>query len=1532
MIRKFISFFVVLSALFTACPVSADGVAAAVRQSQRPAVAQQKQSRIKVTPAQRAVIEAVQGRQKPRTGLRDNGQKLARLTGAKAKKTQRVNASGSTLQGWCKSNMYDSDGWYELFTDGTQRLLWQYEDANPDPELGSESFPFNVGFLRDGKIYAFSSTLYFYWVMVGHGVFTLDGEIVERHDATDLSPDLSTYVISCAYDATSDLAYVYTLNADGTGYMLQTVDPEAWTYDVVCDNVALEDVCNAFVWCPRDGRLYGITSNSRLVTVDAATGALTTLKKISELPLSTSLHGFVYSPVDKAFFLAHTADYETALYKISDDDSHEVTKMADMPDVAQCPILVSDDPFISDDAPAACSIEDILFDGGSLSGKARVTLPSTTFGGNSLSGTITVRVYVDDEELTSTTGIAGSTIEIALGGMTEGNHTFSFVAETGGNAGPKAARTLYVGYDTPQAPGEVTLTEGRVEWLAVTAGVNGGYIDTENLRYNVYLNDTRINDAPVSGTAFDFTMPDGEYSLYVASVEAVNGGNVSARGYSEPVKYGDAFTLPYTITPTESEGNLVTMIASRYAGYSWTGDYRPYEQCFTCYTGYDKKADEWLILPAVKITDTERLTEVACDVMAEEGWDETTVEALEVAYGRTADPSDMKVVKLFDRMKNRDYERYTAWFAVPESGDYYIAFHAVSEPFQYGIKLKNIAIKPSERPATTPTEPTSLSAKAKPEGELKADVTFVMPATDCAGSRLDSNSPLTATVTTPAEAKTVQGLPGSSQTVTVATVQGLNTITVSVSNSAEGMETATEVFTGIDIPKPISVMSSTTDEDNATISLKWEAPTTGVNGGYVNPADITYSLCLEDSESGSWEIVRDLGRQTSLDYAVTPVPEELTVAQVGILAQNAQGHCGVFRMVSEVVGKPYDLPMHEKFDGWDYAYNPVLLGDENTYTGYWGYSSDPSNFIGATTETGVMMAYPYSDDEPVSTARLILPKFSTVGADNCGIEFSAYCGPDAAPLKVYARSYGMEMTLIGEFCETSFTGWKKCRLMLPTEFVGRKWVEITIDAVFDRADQNAAMDYYKIKTFLDSDMEAVSVSAPAYMLTGTPATVTATVENAGLKAAAAPEVVCEIAKGGKALATLTMDAGESATLADGDRLTYRAEFTPTGDAVGDIDITVRIITADQNAANDMASAEASVSAGNEPVVTDLKADVDDGAVVLTWTEPLMASGRESFENFDSFSWFDRLGDFKCVDGDGLELAYFANFSFPGQAVPKAWQVVGSERMTEIISEAGYEDDTFTAADGDRFLMAMVPLSILVGEETKKADDWLISPEVREGSSFSFKLYNNSGGIEKVEVLCSTEDDDTAHFELMEALDVFHGNWKQYDYTLPAGARRFAIRYTGNTEYSTFICLDDITYDPMTLMSVVGYDIVRNGETIASQAQAPGSYVDKAYPAGSITYNVIPVVKTDETIERGLVSNTVVINPTGIGATSVAAVTVSGERGAIVVSGAEGLDLRVASADGRTVFVGTGGPGITVPVAPGVYVVSVGGTVIKVMVR
>lgn len=1455
--------------LFTSFLMTLIMVSAAFAGAVQPTPVRQGHRGVQLTPEQMKTVLAIHPWLKPKSGLSTMKSRLAGVASVKPShlSPMRINPSGSNIQGWRTVDGYGEspNGWYELGLDGSEKFLWDYHDPDWVDDGWSEEpgFPFNSGFWRNGKVYGFHSEMVLFWLIWGHGKFTLDGEISDYVTyGEDYSvTDFSTYVLSCAYDQDKDIVYAYTLNPDATTYMFRSVNPETWEFTTINSDVKIDNVCVGFCYNPEDKQIYGMTPDSRLVTVNPSTGE-TTMKAKYDLTVTTALEGMIYSPLDKCFVFVYSDGTSNSILYTIDPVTFALEKRADLYQTLQYKILVTPDKLLDPKVPLVPEIVSVSFVEGSHDGTATLKMPTKTFDGSELSGTLTIRTLVDGTLKGETTGHPGATVEIPLNNVAEGTHTFSFTIVSGEFESAEVQKSVYVGFDTPKTPQNLRLETSSLVWDAVTEGVSGGYVDCDALTYNVYLNGEKINESPIAATSYEFDMPEETFRKYVAQVEAVNHGHVSDRGFSNDIKHGNPFPLPFTMTPTFAESELVKTLGSTHMEYfNW--HYTEDEECgyFACYMRpYGDGPNRWLFMPAVSVHTTDKLVEISFDVKCE-GYEENE-QNLTVGLSSDQTPESFVPVRNFEKLKNNVWEKITVW-CYCEAGTTYLTFKSETDDLSYQILVRNIAMKVSDRPSTTPTAVENLTATALPKGELKAKVSFSLPVLDAAGNPL-ADTQLTATVRSAVATETVKGAPGSAHTVEIATVNGFNSISVTADNAVGGIESSVNIFTGLDAPQALSDIRFSNSEDYKSLHLKWDAPTEGANGGYVNPADVTYSLCLYNPETYEWEVSRHLGSVTSFDYTPELNGDGIETIELAIRTSNEAGSCGMVRVINAPVGNPYTLPMAEIFGQREYGPKFSAFPDDS-YVSEWGY---------------IHSAYPYWVSQPTpdgsaaylcsgstgQKARIVLPAFSTEGISAAGLEIPVWCGPQAGEISIYAQTFGIEPELIGSFSNDEVEGWIKHRFHLPAKFMDKKWVYVMIDAVFDGDEQIAGFGQFKIQTFVDKDIAVTSVGVPSFPMIGSPAEISAEIENFGLNNAEEPQLEINVSRGETMLATLPMERvdGEG-ELPELGSATFRTEWTPDAESEGKVKFTVRVIGSDMNSTNDFRTAEAIVGKGNNAVVTDLNAEETESGIILTWTDPTVETGHEGFESMAPFSYGDRIGDFKNVCRDGLETTYIGTFRYPHDNDIKAWQVLSEKEITEIMAESNLENSNILAASGDRFIAVFIPLSYFVGEGLE-SDRWLISPEIKANSMISFMMTAGvEGMVENVQILASSTDDNPDSFVVIEDHKILSAEWRKYEYTLPEDAKYFAIRYCGDSDNSFFVLVDDIEYVPAAESPVLeGFDIYRDGAVIAEATKVRGSWTDPAKPdSKTVSYNIVPVVSRNGVITRGMMSNTAVVSTSAI---------------------------------------------------------------------
>lgn len=232
------------------------------------------------------------------------------------------------------------------------------------------------------------------------------------------------------------------------------------------------------------------------------------------------------------------------------------------------------------------------------------------------------------------------------------------------------------------------------------------------------------------------------------------------------------------------------------------------------------------------------------------------------------------------------------------------------------------------------------------------------------------------------------------------------------------------------------------------------------------------------------------------------------------------------------------------------------------------------------------------------------------------------------------------------------------------------------------------------------------------------------------------------------------------------------------------------------------------------------------------------------------------------------------------------------------------------------------------------NDWLISPELSGNKqTIKFWVRSISGNYpnETYSVMASSKGREVTDFT-----EVAKGeaplDWTEKEAELPEGTKYFAIRCTSNDCY--LMVLDDVTYIPGTglpsELSLVGYNIYRNGEKITQEPVGTTAFTDKIDISNNHLYAVTAVYATGES----RFSNVVALgNLSGVASVESDKVSIKALNSHIIVAQAEGKNITISNAAGAVLFNGKGTePTVSVPAANGIYVVKVGDNVKKIVVR
>ena len=339
---------------------------------------------------------------------------------------------------------------------------------------------------------------------------------------------------------------------------------------------------------------------------------------------------------------------------------------------------------------------------GALAGKLQFKLPAEAYDGTALTGNLTITVKEGKKVLVNAKAEAGSVFTSGELNFTNSNHTVSITISNEAGEGPTINRTFFVGYDTPSACTDITLTsEGlktTLSWTAPTKGTNGSPIDTEKLRYKVTRYGARSLDEPsevvvaedLKECKFEEEHP-ADMTRYVYLVQPYVGEIKGVAAYSNNLIVGTPLDLPYG-GPFQSPFdfmNYYTIIDDNQDNKTWK--YAGGEVYYEYST--DNDADDWIISPPINFKKGGKycLMFNAASVLPD------YPEALEVTFGsdRTI-PTQMQRQLWFDdallEAQQGELPTYTVDFTVPEDGVYYYGFHCYSPAYSGSLRLANIFV------------------------------------------------------------------------------------------------------------------------------------------------------------------------------------------------------------------------------------------------------------------------------------------------------------------------------------------------------------------------------------------------------------------------------------------------------------------------------------------------------------------------------------------------------------------------------------------------------------------------------------------------------------------------------------------------------------------------------------------------------------------------------------------------------------------------------------------------------------------------
>lgn len=1395
----------------------------------------------------------------------------------------------------------------------------------------------DMGFYAKGKFYTVSSD-YDWWT--GATTTTLT-----RYDATTWQQEDSHKMAGISFN--KGISYS---KATGKAYTMMNKGWDPWLYSIdlaTYDTASVAPLEASLYYtglcAGDDGKVYLFNGTTNVMgALDLATGQTTDIGTVDEA--NNGCASVYDSKLGRIIYTAQV-DGEMHIYSL-DPTTAAQTEIGTVPGEMYIQGLYI--PDVAAGAPDAVNQLAVKYGGeDGTTASISFTAPTTTYGGEALSGRLTATVNIDGTA-TSVETEAGKVVALTQS-LAEGAHTIK--VQTANEAGTSPLRRLntFAGKDVPGPVGDLAFSidgEGKASltWEAPTTSKNGGEVDDATVNYRIVREPNSVVVAEsLHDTHFEEQLSDA-FAHYYYKVTAYADKNPGDTVETEHLTWGAVDVPPFTENFEEwTDFDRFTVVNPLDDGYTgWSN----MSGCALSMPNGQTASDYYLFTPAIRLKKSE--TYSLSFVTSVSSYDDYGAK-LEVSLSDD-NTTDSQQTVLFDTLTlsgSANTSHYKS-FKIASDGNYYLCFHAVSDVNAGQLSLDDIKMTVSSL-SSAPDSVAGLSVKAGEKGALTAQLTFTTPTNATDGTPLDGLSKVVAyrggdseeaahTWDAPAKGAVLDW------TDTEAT-EGVNVYrVVAYSNEGKGMDAYAQAFVGNDVPGAVTALKAVAKAgDPSKAVLTWDAPSVrGRNGGYVDPASVRYTVQRMDDINGYYKssVAEGLEESSYTDEGYTlPDGTRQAIVRYYVSVSNDKG-TSPDATVLATLGEPYALPYAESFEGNAYTSSPWTAVTENGKPSW-----APAN--------GVLTAVqPYDGDKGMlqfantgvgeSDATLQSPRISLKDAGKASLTFFMYHGAEAEQgdltLAVSASINDAAPTALATIDYNDGTdGWTRHTIDLGD-------LTDADNAIFylkgHALDASAALfiDKVQVGKTLTNDLAVSRLAMPASVTPGEKAE--ATVEVANMGTADSQAFTVNLYKGSNLVATqqgtalkanadikLTMPV--DAAVADAyETLQYQAEVVADGDEQAD---------------NDKSNTVEVYVKGNTLPTVALFGEWKDGKAVLTWNTPTAEAPTPKTDGFEDYKPYalNGFGDWTTHDGDG-QMTYYSKYwsKVTNAKGAMAWEVWNMEQAESDGFDPMGDKSSFDPRTGKQCLASFTAIEeSWLGDYSVANDNWLISPQVVGGTEVSFWMKSlQSTNKEYIELLVSdteevdTDNPDLSTFVVLKADSLTTQDWQEFTATLPVDATRFAIR--GCTKTNGYITLlDDVTFTPASgsvkQLTFAGYNVYRDNALVASLVQG-NTYADDIDDGQTHTYHVTTVWTDGEsTYSNGCKVQSV----TAIAQASTRAALVRGGEGTIFIQGGQtAAKATVYTADGKRVASLTVVKDSSLSVAPGIYLVRMGNNTWKVAVK
>ena len=430
-----------------------------------------------------------------------------------------------------------------------------------------------------------------------------------------------------------------------------------------------------------------------------------------------------------------------------------------------------------------------------------------------------------------------------------------------------------------------------------------GYFDPELLAYRIVRvanGDTEVTlEENWTGEMpyVDNTIPglaSYQYKVYVV----YNGSTAFTPTTSNKVVTGGTMALPYNQDFKQSTSfDLFTTFYGEEGTRTWTRNGNGY----IIFWQSSGTADAYAVMPKFHL-EAGKAYELSFNTWIQ-SYGATNYKHLYIVMGETPDVAGLNK-ELFD--VNVEWQLSTpssGVFSVEADGDYYIGFHCYGQTSSNNLCLDDILL---QEVVATPVAVSDLTATPGAEGALEVELSWINPTKTTAGETLDTIEKVEIKRGDDVIAMLENLEPGATSTYTdTVESDGIYTYTVAayMGENAGPAATVTTTWVGLDVPAAPTNVTVTVEEEGQLISF--DAVTVGINGGYFDPAMLTYVIYRND------EVIADDVTETS--YLDTDKDLPLATYVYGVAAKLGATESAITKAPAVVLGDALSLPYNADF-------------------------------------------------------------------------------------------------------------------------------------------------------------------------------------------------------------------------------------------------------------------------------------------------------------------------------------------------------------------------------------------------------------------------------------------------------------------------------------------------------------------------------------------------------------------------------------------------------------------------------------------